>query len=115
MVIAAVRPRNDALCRLADQFTDGLPWSVPWRPSSRNPVTLYRAQPPIRHCDNSFFKGHLAQAQPPERSLLALSTSSQLLVVGTRGRGGFVATVFGSTSQSLLLSVQTPIMIAPTP
>lgn len=51
----------------------------------------------------------------PERSLLALSSSSQLLVVGTRGRGGFAGKVFGSTSQSLLLRVQTPIMIAPTP
>ncbi|MEV6100788.1 universal stress protein [Nocardia sp. NPDC051981] len=51
----------------------------------------------------------------PERSLLELSSSTQLLVVGTRGRGGFVSKVFGSTSQSLLLSVQTPIMIAPTP
>ncbi|MFE3101232.1 universal stress protein [Nocardia tengchongensis] len=51
----------------------------------------------------------------PERSLLALSSGSQLLVVGTRGRGGFAGKVFGSTSQSLLLRVQTPIMIAPTP
>ncbi|MEC3951932.1 universal stress protein [Nocardia sp. CDC153] len=51
----------------------------------------------------------------PERSLLEMSTATQLLVVGTRGRGGFAAKVFGSTSQSLLLSVQTPIMIAPTP
>ncbi|MFE3754363.1 universal stress protein [Nocardia tengchongensis] len=50
----------------------------------------------------------------PERSLLALSSGSQLLVVGTRGRGGFAGKVFGSTSQSLLLRVQTPIMIAPT-
>ncbi|MFE3026355.1 universal stress protein [Nocardia tengchongensis] len=50
----------------------------------------------------------------PERSLLALSSGSQLLVVGTRGRGGFAGKVFGSTSQSLLLRVQTPIMIAHT-
>ncbi|MGW4245727.1 universal stress protein [Nocardia sp. NPDC004722] len=51
----------------------------------------------------------------PERSLLTLSASTQLLVVGTRGRSGFTSKVFGSTSQSLLLSVQTPIMITPTP
>ncbi|MFD7843774.1 universal stress protein [Nocardia sp. NPDC059764] len=51
----------------------------------------------------------------PERSLLNVSSGTQLLVVGTRGRGGFASKVFGSTSQSLLLSVQTPIMIAPTP
>lgn len=51
----------------------------------------------------------------PDRSLLEWSGSAQLLVVGTRGRGGFAAKVFGSTSQSLLLSVETPIMIAPTP
>ncbi|WP_405485766.1 universal stress protein [Nocardia sp. NBC_00511] len=51
----------------------------------------------------------------PDRALLEWSGSAQLLVVGTRGRGGFAAKVFGSTSQSLLLSVETPIMIAPTP
>ncbi|MEV6767324.1 universal stress protein [Nocardia sp. NPDC051030] len=47
----------------------------------------------------------------PERSLLEWSRGAQLLVVGTRGRGGFASRVFGSTSQSLLLSVDSPIMI----
>ncbi|WP_067710614.1 universal stress protein [Nocardia yamanashiensis] len=47
----------------------------------------------------------------PERSLLEWSTGAQLLVVGTRGRGGFTSRVFGSTSQSLLLSVECPIMV----
>ncbi|MEV6321253.1 universal stress protein [Nocardia sp. NPDC051787] len=47
----------------------------------------------------------------PERCLLDRSERSQLLVVGSRGRGGFASMLFGSTSQALLLSVQCPIMI----
>ncbi|WP_067697794.1 universal stress protein [Nocardia jejuensis] len=47
----------------------------------------------------------------PEHSLLEWSRGAQLLVVGTRGRGGFASRVFGSTSQSLLLAVDSPIMI----
>ncbi|MGQ4599128.1 universal stress protein [Nocardia sp. R6R-6] len=47
----------------------------------------------------------------PERCLLERSERAQLLVVGSRGRGGFAGMLFGSTSQALLLSVQCPIMI----
>ncbi|MBF6163374.1 universal stress protein [Streptomyces gardneri] len=47
----------------------------------------------------------------PERSLLERSEQAQLLVVGSRGRGGFAGMLFGSTSQALLLSVACPIMI----
>lgn len=47
----------------------------------------------------------------PERCLLERSERAQLLVVGSRGRGGFASMLFGSTSQALLLSVPCPIMI----
>jgi nucleotide-binding universal stress UspA family protein len=47
----------------------------------------------------------------PERCLLERSGQAQLLVVGSRGRGGFAGMLFGSTSQALLLSVACPIMI----
>ncbi|MGY1942523.1 universal stress protein [Nocardia asiatica] len=47
----------------------------------------------------------------PERCLLERSEQAQLLVVGSRGRGGFAGMLFGSTSQALLLSVACPIMI----
>ncbi|WP_040781138.1 universal stress protein [Nocardia pneumoniae] len=47
----------------------------------------------------------------PEHCLLEHSERAQLLVVGSRGRGGFASMLFGSTSQALLLSVRCPIMI----
>ncbi|MGO4615491.1 universal stress protein [Nocardia sp. 2YAB30] len=51
----------------------------------------------------------------PERYLLERSDCAQLLVVGSRGRGGFASMLFGSTSQALLLSVECPIMIVRDP
>ncbi|MCP2315576.1 Nucleotide-binding universal stress protein, UspA family [Nocardia amikacinitolerans] len=48
----------------------------------------------------------------PERALRERSEGAQLLVVGTRGRGGFASMVFGSTSQSLVLSANCPLIIA---
>ncbi|WP_431955552.1 universal stress protein [Nocardia lijiangensis] len=48
----------------------------------------------------------------PERLLRERSEQAQLLVVGSRGRGGFAGMVFGSTSQSLVLSADCPLVIA---
>ncbi|MET8778118.1 universal stress protein [Nocardia sp. NPDC004654] len=48
----------------------------------------------------------------PERVLRERSEDAQLLVVGTRGRGGFTSMLFGSTSQSLMLSADCPVIIA---
>ncbi|WP_245663976.1 universal stress protein [Nocardia arthritidis] len=50
-------------------------------------------------------------ADRPVRSLLEQSADAQLLIVGTRGRGGFVSTVLGSTSNALLHSVEVPMIV----
>ncbi|MEU2258376.1 universal stress protein [Nocardia xishanensis] len=48
----------------------------------------------------------------PERLLRERSERAQLLVVGSRGRSGFSSMVLGSTSQSLVLSANCPLIIA---
>ena len=46
--------------------------------------------------------------------LSEFSTAVELLVVGTRGRGGFAGLLLGSTSQAVLNHAVCPIMVVPT-
>ncbi|MGO4616979.1 universal stress protein [Nocardia sp. 2YAB30] len=50
-------------------------------------------------------------ADRPVRSLLDESGNAQLVVVGSRGRGGFASMVLGSTSNALLHSVEVPMIV----
>jgi len=47
----------------------------------------------------------------PVRALLAESEHSQLVVVGSHGRGGFAGMLLGSTSNALLQAVECPIVV----
>ncbi|GAB2672133.1 universal stress protein [Nocardia goodfellowii] len=47
----------------------------------------------------------------PQDELLSWSESAQLIVVGSRGRGGFARLLLGSTSSSLLDRAQCPIIV----
>ncbi|MBN6040363.1 universal stress protein [Amycolatopsis sp. 195334CR] len=47
----------------------------------------------------------------PRHALLAHSEQAQLLVVGSRGRGGFTGMLLGSTSQALIQHAQCPVLV----
>ncbi|WP_369690277.1 universal stress protein [Nocardia arthritidis] len=53
----------------------------------------------------------IVTADRPALSLLNESANAQLVVVGTHGRGGFASAVLGSTSNSLLHSVEVPMIV----
>ncbi|PXY22322.1 universal stress protein [Prauserella muralis] len=48
----------------------------------------------------------------PRHELLEWSAKAQLVVVGSRGRGGFRGMLLGSTSQALIHNAECPVMIA---
>ncbi|HVV20667.1 MAG TPA: universal stress protein [Pseudonocardiaceae bacterium] len=48
----------------------------------------------------------------PADHLLRVAASAQLLVVGSRGRGGFTGMVLGSTSQALVYHATCPLLVA---
>ncbi|WP_063018469.1 universal stress protein [Nocardia niwae] len=50
-------------------------------------------------------------ADRPGRSLLDESSNAQLVVVGSHGRGGFSSMLLGSTSNTLLHSVDVPLIV----
>lgn len=49
----------------------------------------------------------------PAPALIELSRTAQVMVAGTRGRGGFTGLLLGSVSQQLLHHAECPVMIVP--
>lgn len=47
----------------------------------------------------------------PVRALLSWSETAQLVVVGSRGRGGFASMILGSTSRALLHTTSCPLVV----
>jgi nucleotide-binding universal stress UspA family protein len=57
----------------------------------------------------------LVEMDRPVRTLARLASDAQLVVVGSRGRGGFTGMLLGSTSTALMHTLDVPLLIVRAP
>ena len=58
---------------------------------------------------------HVVVEGPAARALLETARGADLLVVGSRGRGGFMGLLLGSTSHQVVTHATCPVVVVPTP
>lgn len=84
---------------------DPVPLAEGIRDATERQVDPYRAQYPDLQIDVEVPTGL------PEKALLHASEGASLLVVGSRGRGGFAGLLLGSTSKAVLRDAHCPVVI----
>lgn len=88
----------------------GADWS---RGARAEQVLLDGFLEPLRLAHPGVAVSWVLRADQPLRSLREAAAGAQLLVVGSRGRGGFASLMLGSTSRALLKEAPCPVMVAP--
>ncbi|WP_237209011.1 universal stress protein [Rothia nasimurium] len=92
-----------------------------WVPAAVDFEALYREIADLQRKAAEWIRGYFPQLEiefklidgSPVQVLLEAGKTADLVVVGTRGRGGIAGMILGSTSQGILHNTQVPVMIVP--
>jgi nucleotide-binding universal stress UspA family protein len=67
----------------------------------------------VRDVTDQSVEVHVVQDRHPAEALVEQSEGADMLVVGSRGRGGFTGLVLGSVSQQCLHHARCPVVVIP--
>ena len=92
-----------------------------WVPAAVDFEALYREIADLQRKAAEWIRGYFPNLEiefklidgSPVQVLLEAGKAADLIVVGTRGRGGIAGMLLGSTSQGILHNTQVPVMIVP--
>lgn len=95
--------------------------SLAWVPAPLDLEALHAEISDQLRAGRAWLQSHFPDVQmsmqlidgPPAEILIDRTSSVELLVLGTRGRGGFAGMLLGSTSQSVMHHAKGPLMVVP--
>ena len=95
--------------------------SLAWRPTPVDRDALHAEIMVQLNAGKAWLQSHFPQLDisvelldgPPVEVLIEASRTAELVVLGTRGRGGFAGMLLGSTSQGVLHHAKGPVLVVP--